>query len=83
MTSEKEDAQEFPETRELMEVVANATDLDDTLFVIDTACKGGNVVKDPALLDQLTRSTAKVTGVSDTRRRSPTWESFHSRDGAS
>jgi hypothetical protein len=48
----------------LIEVVANTTNLDDTLFVIDTACKGGNVVKDPALLDQLTRSTAKVTGVS-------------------
>ena len=45
-------------------VEAKPTNLDDTLFVIGTACEGGNVVKDPALLDQLTRSAAKVTGVS-------------------
>ena len=34
---EKEDAQEIPETHGLIEVVANATNLDDILFIIDIA----------------------------------------------
>jgi hypothetical protein len=70
------------ETCKTIDVDANATNLDDTLFVIDTACKGGNVVKDPALLDQLTidRESDWSLGTPD---ESHTWGSFHLRAEAS